>query len=258
MKKLILIACAFVGLLSSCKNGTQGGAVYYVYMINTMESLGQGSRIPVVTHFKYSDLTGTPSINNTYKDFPRLVEQTITGDTLNKITYGYTAKSIACTRYAIDETKYYDSLSIDARGMANGIWLENNKTTPYYIQYSTDGYRTKVADTTFRMGTMNSYHTAFLGSDEIAEYSYTTSPNFIGLQQYGIYGSPYYWATDQFGAQSDYLLSEVTKIENGVPVKYTFSYQLNINGFVSQETILRNDLPFMVNKYTYVMAMIVF
>lgn len=231
-----------------------------------MESKYSSNSRTISTNYFYTDLSDpTSTSQTTFRGFPALTRQEITGDTISKISYRYYHKSttfpantITCERFLNDGTTITDSLLVNSHGMASTVINADGTTQPYYITYDYSGVaRTKVGEYTLEVENSN-YLRANKNNNIAIDYQYTYINNLIGLQQFGICGSPYYWASDAFGGQSYNLLSKVVVHNPGEsPDNYEFSYSFDLYGFVSKEIITLNDQPYLTNTYTYTKGVVV-
>lgn len=257
MKKIIFTSLALVSMLCSCSDKGQGSYQTIIYALISVESTTQGQAATTKSEYLYTDPTDPKSSQvGMFYEWPQLTLETITGDTLQKITYSYGKNTLTARRYTTDGRVYQDSLAIGEQHMASEVLTKDHPAKPYYIKYSTLGYRESVGD--LRLSVDNSrYVSTTKDGDVVARYSYTDAPNFISLQQYSIPGAPYYWTTDRFGKQSKLLLDYSIVRENGVDVTYQFRYEFNSNGFVREETITRQGQPFKTNIYRYAQFLLV-
>lgn len=231
-----------------------------------MESNYASNSRTISTNYFYTDLADpTSTSQTTFKGIPALTKQEITGDTISKIEYRYyhksqtvPANSLTCVRHLLDGTTITDSLLVNPYGMAATILKADGTKEPYYITYDYSGIaRNKVGEYTMEVENGN-YMRANKNNTIAIDYQYTYINNLIGLQQFGICGSPYYWATDAFGGQSYNLLSKVIVHNPGEsPDSYEFSYSFDLYGFVSKEIITLNNQPYLTNTYTYTKGVIV-
>lgn len=263
MKKLLFAAVALSALstiVTSCNTSSTNESVFQVILLKSIESKEVGKPI-LLREFGYSEASAqVPSTTNLFTDFVVLKEQKFTGlPSLNKMTYGYTTNALSIETVTGQNATRLDSLKFeDVNGtlLAAGLYVDG-EVTPSKIKYNTAGYRSMVGDTTLVIEN-DTYISATIGAAEkpVVSYTYTLSFNEMGIQQYGIVGTPYNWSTNRFGKQSKYLLEGFTRIENGAEVKYAFSYTLDGNGLISEEKIKRNNEDFMTNKYVYVLGTI--
>lgn len=253
MKKLTLAALALVAVsFTSCMKGSDSYYEGYVILLTSMES--QSLDNAYTWNFGYSEIDSLKvKTKLEFKSAPVLREQTITGDTISKITYGY-SKTALSLKVASNTGTTLDSLKFDDKFMASQLYVDQ-QPTPYFIEYDQDGFRTKVKDVQMKLEG-GVYKNAIQNDTDIVTYEYTNLRNAIGLQQFSILGSDYYWPSDRFGRQSLYLLSTVKRVEGEETATYKFKYELNENGLVTTETITRDDKPFMTNKYTYKMGVV--
>lgn len=253
MKKLSLAALVLVATFTSCMNGGSSSPTeQYVILLTSLESRTLDN---VYTwDFGYSEIDSLKvKTKYEFRSAPVLREQVITGDTISRIVYSYSKTALTVNVHSNKGVKT-DSLKLDSKLMAAELYV-NEKPTPYYIHYDSDGYRTQIGDVTMKLGN-HTYENAIKDSKDIVSYEYTNVANAMGIQQFGVYGSTYFWPSDRFGRQSRYLLSAVKIVENGAIVTYKFKYDLNENGLVKEETITRDEKPFMSNKYAYKVGII--
>lgn len=264
MKKLLLAAVALFSLsFVSCNTSSDSPAYAYIWMLSGMETTFDDDAQTEKQTSKYTYtatttggkvVTSDESVN--FTSWPRLTLQKITGDTLSQITYSYGKEgTLTARRLTTDGRVIEDSLKLNAQGMASQVLKEGSDPAPYYIAYSETGGRTKVGDTSLTVEGSR-YISATVNGEVVATYWYSMAPNFISLQQYPIPGAPYYWATDNFGRQSQWLLEKAVVRENGADVTYTYTYLFDISGFVQTEVILRDMKPFRTNKYKYAQGIV--
>lgn len=264
MKKLLFAAAALFSLsFVSCNTSSDSPAYAYIWMLSGMETTFDDDAQTEKQTSKYTYtatttggkvVTSDESVN--FTSWPLLTLQQITGDTLSKITYSYGKQgTLTARRHTTDGRVIEDSLKLNAQGMAYELLKEGSDPAPYYIAYSETGGRTKVGKA--QMDINNSrYVSTTVEGEIVAHYYYSAAANFISLQQYPIPGAPYYWATDNFGRQSQWLLEKAVVRENGAEVTYTYTYLFDINGFVTSEVILRDMKPFRTNKYKYAQGIV--
>lgn len=263
MKKLLFATFALLSLsLASCSNSSSDSTYAYIWILTGMETTFDDGQTPTQnsTYTYTATTTGGKVVTSTetmnFTSWPLLTLQQITGDTLSKITYSYRKEgTLTARRYATDGRIFEDSLKLNTVGMAYEVLQEGVEAQPYYITYSDAGARTKVGDATLS-AEKSRYVSTTVGGEVVSSYSYSIAPNFISLQQYPIPGAPYYWATDRFGVQSQWLLDRAEVRENGENVTYTYSYLYDANGFVNTEVILRDMKPFRTNKYKYAQGIV--
>lgn len=251
MKRVIFASLLLAALLTSCFDNGQENNQRIVYALVSMESKTEGVTAPVKSEYLYTDPSNPKSTQvEVFNAWPKLTLETITGDTLSHISYSYGKNTLTARRHTTDGRVIEDSLAIGAEHMASEVLSKDQPAKPYYITYTSLGGRESVGD--LRLSIDNSrYVSTTKDGQMVAQYYYTTAPNFISLQQFSIPGAPYYWATDSFGRQSKFLLDRSVVREEGVDVTYKFNYNFDINGFVRQETILRQNRPFKTNMYNY-------
>lgn len=258
----LVVLSSLVGCLDSGPNQMP------IYMLTKMETAyaPENSKPNVVSTYTFRQIRGTapdPNDPNRFSDFPEVVCQTITGDTLTRIDYSYNVekRSVTASRHHVNGTVYVDSLGLNLAGMAASVLREGQAPVPYSIVYTPNSgiYRTEVGKTKLSTEVLDYdvvYRSATVDGEVVAEYYYLPTPNYIKLQQHTIPGAPYYWATDRFGGQSAYLLKYSDVMEDGVKVRYEFNYQFTSRGFVSKEEIKRNGQLFITNTYHYTVGVI--
>lgn len=245
MKKLFLgFFLISTILFSSCKTENSYQSSTFVWYIASMESVTVGQTSPIEKIYTY----GQVKLDNVMSKTPMLLAEKITGDTLTKIEYSYTPTTITCLRYAGNGAIYRDSLNLGQYNMAYQTVDQTGAVAPYYITYGSMGMRNKVGDVTLK-SSGKIYTEAMKDGQVIAKYTYGDQRNYMRLQQFSIFGSKEYWATDLFGMQSDYLLQSVVVKEDGEPITYHFTYTFDNNGFVTRELIECNGKEYMVNNY---------
>ncbi|MEG0602372.1 MAG: hypothetical protein RR499_04935, partial [Mucinivorans sp.] len=208
MKKLILLSLAFLATFAvSCYDTSNDGQFTMVYGIASKKTtFADKTRDPILVTFLYKV---EPTTNATMPSYPRLYSETFSGDTLIKIDYNYKVSggdSLVAYRHTTDGRVIVDSLKLNSSGMASQVLNKTGAATPYYIKYDEQMMRSQVGELAVA-SSEGRYVSVNKGGQTVAKYHYTTSPNFIGLQQYTIPGEPYYWATDRFGAHSAWLLA---------------------------------------------------
>ena len=270
MKKSILALAAVLLALSGLVGCNTGGSNYVVvYMLTQAERTyaPQYSYPKTTSVYTYRQIKGTPPDPNDpyrFSNYPELVRQDITGDTLTRIDYSYNLEKRTLTARRIGTTGkvWVDSLGLNDQGMAATVLFDNVPPLNYIVAYGQNSMRSTVDDLTLTTA-LDPYHyggsvyrSATRNGSVVAEYYYKAYPNYIKLQQYTIPGVPYYWATDRFGAQSAYLLDYAEVWENGTKVRYEFQYLLNSAGFVAQEVITRDGSPYMTNTYQYAQGVV--
>ncbi|MEG0725845.1 MAG: hypothetical protein RR485_07375 [Mucinivorans sp.] len=255
MKKRTLLSLALVAFLAvSCYdngNHTQG---VYLYGLSKIESNYHETNrtVTITNNFDLVNVSGMSGM-------PRLASQTITGDTLTRIEYTYrpgkdNKDSLVLKRYATNGRIWKDSLLLNDKRMAVAAISEDGTVTQYGLRYSDKSMRTMVGEYQISSDqglSQGLYREASKDGVPVATYTYSSSPNLIGVQQLTILGDPYYWQSSCFGEQSELLLFTATVTENGEKVKYQFNYTFDSDGLMSTEIITRNDKPYLRNIYTY-------
>lgn len=251
---------------------TSGGSNYtIIYMLTRMETTyaASSNKPNKVSTYTYRQITGTapdPNNPNRFSSYPEVVRQEISGDTLKRIDYSYNVekRTITARRHHVDGRQFVDSLGLNERGMAATRLREGQAPVPYTIRYADNAGALRTAVDKVELTSAPDpynyggaiYRSATVGGSVVGEYYYEARPNFIKLQQHTIPGSPYYWATDRFGGQSAYLLKYSEVLENGVKVRYDFTYTLNASGFVAQEFIKRDGTLLLTNTYQYTQGVV--
>lgn len=261
MKKhylLFSITASLVLLFSCSKNEESFLNADYVYLLTSMESL-RADNTGVSIEYSYADHYSSPITDGNmslyFKEFVVLREQTITGDTLSQIQYVYTGGNVAITTTKTNSGTGHVVLKRDKNGMASSVSSGNEDDTSSPIGYNEKAYRTNVHR--YRMTSEDGlYVRADTLSAENTRYYYSKLENKMSIQQFGIYGSQYHWPTGLFGRQSRLLLDKIVRDESGEKVLYEYNYVMDNNGFVVKETIIRNGILFITNRYTYKMGVI--
>lgn len=272
MKKTIFtLGIALVALagLVGCSYEDQPSRMSFFMLTKMMTTndVTNESKTSTYTFRQVSGTTPDPNNPNIFSTYPEVVREQIEGDTLSRIEYSYNVKeqTVTASRYHINGNDVYvDSLGLTEKGLAATVLRDGQSPAPYWITYNDLRFRDKVGDTTLVSDPDHSglgsgaivYRSATVDGELVAEYFYSSMPNFIKLQQHTIPGAPYYWSTERFGAQSTLLLDYSKIKENGDWVRYDFSYTLNSVGLVAEERISRNGQPFMTNKYAYTTGVI--
>lgn len=261
MKKhypLFSITASLVLLFSCSKTGDSFSNADYVYLLTSMESLGaDNTRLSI--EYNYSDHYSSPITESNmslyFKEFVVLREQTITGDTLSHIQYVYTGGNVTIITTKTDSGTDHVVLKRDNNGMASSVSSGNADDTSSPIGYDEKAYRTNVHR--YRMISEDGlYVRADTLSSEKTRYYYSNLENKMSIQQFGMYGSQYHWPTGLFGRQSRLLLDKIVRTERGEKALYEYNYVMDNNGFVVKETIIRNGILFITNRYTYKMGVI--
>lgn len=259
MKKLFIALLTSSLAFTSCttNNGGGGSDVLYVYLLTEVNTTDE-HEIKTGMKMEYGDLySATSSADYKFTTYPVLKLQTLLPQGKEVLKYTYKDKNKLVIEKSGNGQNKIDSMLYNDNAMVDQIYVDN-KLEPFYIKYSTNGYRSAIgADTTFSLMDGN-YQSMMVKGEIVREYRYSNHPNVIGLQQFGIVGEPVLEQSERFGKQSRHLLEKVIIKENEKSVEYTFSYMIDGNGLVREEIIKRDDKTFLVNKYDYKMGVITF
>lgn len=261
MMKKFLFLLAAVMAFSSCKKEDRDGK-YYVTLLSSIEETYEDGRIirNYIDYTQYDDDMNEVPLGNdgVYAYMPKIARQTISGDTLQFVTYSFLPKDTLIIHMETRNSAFDSVYVLNSKGLVNKVKRGDEfSNVSELIAFDTYGKRTVYGDYVYETDE-NRYLSVTKGGRPYAEYEYVTANdtlqvrNMFSFQQSETPGPRHIWASKVFGSGGRYFYKRAVVMEDGVETEYLHDFTMDELGLPSEDRVTKDGEPYLTIRYAYV------